>query len=376
MVSEKVSVIIFEGGQKRSAVEEFMVKVRQAVVLDNIEKMKAVSVLDDIRLYTNYQDLAEKAAALGINVNWRPRVKDFHFGKRLAGLVEKYHLNNVFYMGGAACPLIRPEELAFVGETLKREKNVVIVNNVQSPDMVAWSPGEAIRHIEPPGADNSLGYLLRKYGLRRVLIPNSAWINFDLDTPTDLMILARHPRAGQRTAAELAKFGFDYTRLDALKRLLATRNSEIGMYGRVGPVIVNWLNMHFMVRLRVFSEERGMKALGRLDRGEVTSLIGHFIDAVGFQKFFDYVAQVCDVMLFDTRVLFAHWKREVSENDRFNADIYRVSDIKDPQVRDFTQAAMECRVPVLLGGHSLVSGGLWALGEQIVAEQGRQSKPL
>jgi hypothetical protein len=336
--------------------------------------MRSVPEIDEIRLYTNHQDLAEAAAAIGAEVTWKPRVRDFHFGKRLTSLVEKHRLGNVFYMGGAACPLIRPEDLAFVGRTLKNEKNVVILNNVQSPDMVAWSPGSAIKSVEPPRTDNTLGWLLRRHGLRRVLIPNSAWVNFDLDTPTDLVILARHPAAGRRTTEVLATAGFDFSGVDALRRALATRNSEIGLFGRVGPVVINWLNMHFMVRLRVFSEERGMKALGRLDRGEVTSLIGRLIDDIGLTRFFEHAAGVCDVLLLDTRVLFAHWKREVSDSDRFNSDLLRPDEIADPLVRDLTRAAMECGVPVLLGGHCLVSGGLWVLGEQVVAEQGRKAK--
>ena len=41
----------------------------------------------------------------------------------------------------------------------------------------------------------------------------------------------------------------------------------------------------------------------------------------------------------------------------------RWDDIRDGFLRDFTQAAMQARVPVLLGGHSLMAGGLMALNE-------------
>jgi len=36
---------------------------------------------------------------------------------------------------------------------------------------------------------------------------------------------------------------------------------------------------------------------------------------------------------------------------------------RDPFLRDFTRAALEAPIPVLLGGHSLMSGGLMALNE-------------
>ena len=38
-------------------------------------------------------------------------------------------------------------------------------------------------------------------------------------------------------------------------------------------------------------------------------------------------------------------------------------EIRDPFIRAFTEAAMACPVPVVLGGHSLVSGGLPVLVE-------------
>ena len=35
----------------------------------------------------------------------------------------------------------------------------------------------------------------------------------------------------------------------------------------------------------------------------------------------------------------------------------------DPVVRDLTAAARAAPIPVVLGGHSLVAGGIWALAE-------------
>ena len=37
--------------------------------------------------------------------------------------------------------------------------------------------------------------------------------------------------------------------------------------------------------------------------------------------------------------------------------------IADPFVRHFTEAAMQAPIPIVLGGHSLVAGGLYALIE-------------
>jgi hypothetical protein len=39
-------------------------------------------------------------------------------------------------------------------------------------------------------------------------------------------------------------------------------------------------------------------------------------------------------------------------------------------VREFTRCAVSASIPVVLGGHSLVSGGLWLLAEALLEEKG------
>ena len=63
----------------------------------------------------------------------------------------------------------------------------------------------------------------------------------------------------------------------------------------------------------------------------------------------------------DDRVLWAARGNWPSPADRFNSDLLRPEDISDPFIQQFTSAAMSCPVPVVLGGHSLVSGGLRVL---------------
>ena len=49
--------------------------------------------------------------------------------------------------------------------------------------------------------------------------------------------------------------------------------------------------------------------------------------------------------------------------DRFHADLLMDAQVEDPFLRAFTAAARTAPVPVVLGGHSLVAGGLAALLE-------------
>ena len=79
----------------------------------------------------------------------------------------------------------------------------------------------------------------------------------------------------------LAGLPWDGWRLQAAVDVLARPGCEVALLGRVGPGVVSEINQRLQCRLRVFSEERGMKALGRLASRSVTSLLGHYYQAVG-----------------------------------------------------------------------------------------------
>jgi CTP:molybdopterin cytidylyltransferase MocA len=368
--SETVTALLFEGGQPRPGIEQTLVDLRKLVVLDNLEKLARVPTVDQVMLVSNYPDLVAAARELGVAVH-SPPPGPFHFGRTLQALIHAHRLENVICMGGAAAPLVGPEEFAALGTLLKEHKNVVAVNNVQSADIIAFTPARAIDRIDPPAEDNFLGYLLRESGLRRVLMPNSAWINFDLDTPADLMVMALLPRLGNRLADGLRRLNLDLSRLLLFKKLLRVKGSEIGLIGRVGTTVVSFLNQNFDVRVRVFSEERGMKALGRASRGEVVSVVGLVLERLGPEEFFGFLSRTCQAVLFDTRPVFAQLAPELTEEDRFHSDLGQAERIRHPFARELTRAAFEARIPVVLGGHTLVYGGLWALAEAVLEEAGK-----
>jgi len=364
VLHEPVSVVIFEGGRPRSPVEEEMAAVRKAVVLDTIETIGRAGEIDQVILCTNFPDLAREAASLGAVVDFKTR--KFRFGRRLLGVVERYRLRNVIYLGGPAAPLLREDDWCFLARQLRQRKNIVLQNNVQSPDIIAFTPAEALAAIPEPESDNELGFALRDLGLERVLLPNSARVNFDLDTPTDVLILRVTGRAGPRTMRVLDRLSWDDSRIRRVQQVMATPGAELVVAGRVGPSVVTYLNMNVPLRVRLFSEERGMKALGRQRRGEVVSLLGFLYERVGAREFFSLLGRCGQAVLLDSRVLFAHWKRDFSDWDRFQSDLGRYDLVKDAFLADFTRAAVESPVPTVLGGHCLVSGGLWLLAETLV----------
>lgn len=371
MSQEKpVSVVIFEGGDSQDTLVARLTEVRKQVTLDTIEKLGGVRGIDRIIVCTNYSDLATAAGRLGATIDYSGD-GPFHFGLRLTDIVRRFAIQRLLYMGGASCPIIAPAELQWAVDQVAAGDNVVVMNNTQSADIVGVAPAAAIERIAPPENDNFLGYLLREAGLQRILIPNSPRINYDLDTPTDYMVLSVLPWAGSRTAAAVRGLGFSTEAIDSLKRALMTHGAEIALIGRVGPTVIGFLNANFAVRTRVFSEERGMKALGRESKGQVRTLVGEFIDAVGPAEFFARLSSICSACLFDTRPYFAGLADRVSEHDRFNSDLGKLDEIRHSGVRRFTDAALSSPVKPLLGGHSLVSGGLWALAEAVLQEMGK-----
>ncbi|MFP4200693.1 MAG: hypothetical protein ACLFS8_04675 [Clostridia bacterium] len=362
MLKDRVVAVIFEGGNPRSDIEVKMSRVRKGVALDNMTKALDCPDIDGVILSTNFPDLGARAAEIGAQIDATDR--DFHFGRHLSWVVEEFGLDNVIYFGGAALPLMRIDDLTWVARRLKELKNVVVVNNAQSADLTAFTPASIIRHIDPPEADNFLGYLLREAGLRRVLIENSARINLDVDTPSDLMVLNRCRGVGPETRRALDEIDLPANPLDDAIDVFSRREHpypEVALIGRVGPAMMSVINANLPIRLRVFSEERGMKALRREAREEAISLIGFLIEELGPQKFFEYLGRICDLAIIDTRVLFAHLKLFPSAPDRFYSDLGMVERIGDPFIRRFTSAAGEAPIPVVLGGHSMVYGGLWAL---------------
>lgn len=365
----RTAAIIFEGGPPpENALQETLIGLRHAVTLDTVAKFCA-SGLDPVVLATNHPALAEAAAGLGARI-FDTRGPSFHFGRSLREAVRQSAADAVIYLSGAALPLIGQEEIDWICTALRRDEPTVVVNNVQSVDLVAWRPAAHLERVEPPENDNLLGWLLRETGMERVLLPNSAAVNFDLDTPTDYLILALSGGGGPRVREALRSAAWPDARLRAAADVLARELPEVALIGRVGSAIMEHFNRNLPVRLRVFSEERGMKALGREAAGLVRSVVADLLEDLGPERFFARLGETCDAVFFDTRVLFANRGRRVSEWDRFQSDLGAAEEIRDPFVRAFTRAALDCPVPVVLGGHSVVAGGLWVLADRAIALRG------
>jgi hypothetical protein len=95
------------------------------------------------------------------------------------------------------------------------------------------------------------------------------------------------------------------------------------------------------------------------------SILGELLDRDGPEAFAQTIARLADAAVIDTRVLMAHrhgadetaWP---SSEDRFASDLLLGASIADPWLRALTASAAAAPPdgPILLGGHTLVNGGL------------------
>ena len=112
-----------------------------------------------------------------------------------------------------------------------------------------------------------------------------------------------------------------------------------------------------------------MVSSGRQARGEVHSLLAAYIEEVGLPRFFELLSQWADAAFIDTRVLLAHHGRWPEASTRFASDLGRVADVEDEWLRAFTAAASAAAIPVILGGHGLMAGDLFAFSEILAAQR-------
>ena len=362
MSVETLPLLIMTGVSEGSKPERMVSRTRQAITLDLVERALTVPSLRPVVVATNSPALARRLDGYPILVDQDPPGESFHFGQRLAGLIEKYAMERCFYLGGGAGPLLTASDMAAIAEAILAADQQIVTNNFYSSDFVAFAPTSALKGQPPPDSDNELAWLLGEDARLPIReLPRTGATQFDVDTPVDLFTLASHPGAGPHTRAYLDSLALDLSHLNAAQALMLDREATILVAGRVSSATWSYLERETACSTRVLSEERGMRASGRQARHEVRSLLGYYLEAVGLEAFFETLATMGQALFLDNRVLFAHRGMWPSAADRFHSDLRQPEHVTDPFVRALTEAAIAAPVPVIMGGHSLVAGGMYAL---------------
>lgn len=360
-------LVVFLGGMAGSPIEDLLGRALAEAALDLLQEALGTGAFAGALLVSDSDALVGR---LPTGVTFDRDSEPFHFGRRLAQVIERYAIERPVYVGAGGVPLMRGSDLAAVAQRLREAERLVISNNYFSADLVAFTPGDAILRIQPPASDNLLPRLLHdQAGLASEPLPRAGATQFNVDSPADLAVLKVTGGAGPNLSRFLDDFEADLSPYRDLMRCLVDPKAELLLAGRVGSQVWPYLESETACRLRVYSEERGMQAAGRDASGAARSLLAFHLREVGCARFFAELAELADAACIDTRPLFAHLGVRASRGDRFWSDLRCPERIGDPFLREFTAAAREAPLPVLLGGHSLLSGGLMLLNEAAWREE-------
>ncbi len=354
--------LIFLGSAGSSSAERLVHGAQEAAGVDVAGLLRAAGV-ERLMLVTDAEQRDPRFAALGVEVEVGGG--EFHFGRRLVELIARHQLEKVVYFGAGSAPLADAGSVqSLVERVTGAEGPLVVANNIHSADFCAFTHAQRVPTLDPlPEVDNNLAWRLREEGFTAEELRRSTATLFDIDTPTDVLVLSLHQGAGPAVAEFLARQTLDLHRLEQAMTTIISRDTQMVVCGRISSHVWAYLETETACGVRVLAEERGMKASGRDVRGEAVSLLGLLMEARGFDRAFADLGRLGQVAFVDSRVLFAHFKCWPSDAERFASDLLDWQAIENPLAREFTRAAAETSTSVILGGHSLVSGGLMALVE-------------
>jgi len=345
-------------------------KARQAAALDTLLAAQATGLFDQLIVATNDSMWASELPLEAV-VDLDDAHQSFHFGRRLAHVIDTYGLTHVLYMGAGAAPLIETADLAAIAQEILAAENLIVTNNLHSSDWAAFTPAAILAaYTHRVERDNALAWVLyREAGLPVRSRPPTAASRLDIDTPADLLVLSLHPRCGPQLAAQLGEQALDTGQLQRALAVLSAEGKHVIVSGRVASSTWAAMERGTLCWVRLFAEERGMVASGRQAAGEARSLLGAYLDQVGMDRFFQTLCEWSDAVFMDNRVIMAHRGLWPASEERFASDLGWVDRVDDPFLQEFTAAAQGASIPIILGGHSLVSGGLLAIVDMIGGHQ-------
>jgi hypothetical protein len=320
------------------------------------------------------------AGTIRIETEWQPGRS---FGAVLADHAPT--AGGLVVMGSGAVARLNASDARQLVAAAAGGSRVALTNNLYSSDICAIGQAAALRDLPPLPTDNALPRWLEEQGGYAVVeLAGRDRLALDLDSPLDVALAAVAPRA-PRWLRELADAGgIAVPRGDDLRRLAADSRRELLVFGRAGSPTLRWLERNVRCRVRFLAEERGLRAATGLASGVITTApdavrppratIGRLLAERGPAALAEVVSELADGAILDTRVLLADrlgaderaWP---SAADRFASDLLRPDEVADPWLRELTVSAAASRLPIVLGGHTLVGPGVAILLAGVTARR-------
>ena len=326
-------------------------------------------------------DLSWRLGRLGAAVAPLPSAPadGFHWGRWVTAAARQAldeaagPVDAVGYAGAGATCLAGDEALDALLSPIPGE---VVANNRFSADafVVAGDLPRALGALAACDSDNAAPRALHEAGFAWRDLGATPWARFDLDTTLDLSLLRLATRLdGTRplddsVAAflEMARLpggaALEVPHLERIGAVIRDRSAELVVAGRVPGATMAELETEAACRVRAFVEERGMRSAR--GTGSPRSLLAAFMARTSPAELVAELAGMGDAVVLDSRVLMAARAGSADtrawppEEERFASDFGDASRISTPWLRELVEAAAGAAVPVLMGGHALVSDGL------------------
>ncbi|MGA9534221.1 MAG: hypothetical protein WBR18_16000 [Anaerolineales bacterium] len=366
-MNRRIRCLLMLGPAGTSRPEQWLGHAKLAAAVDLAQRLSELPQVEAVEALVADREQAKALAAVAGVVRLSSS-DDFHFGRALTAWAQESGDGPLAYFGGAGAPLLNGAMLATVLDSaVAASDGACWVNNLHSSDWcVFWPTAGILECIQRQAVDNALGWgIAAEGGIDVKTLPVSAASRADIDTPIDPYMLENHPGVGhhlRQFLVEQADPGLR-ARVRAIADLLQREGSSLAVIGRSSSRVWSELEGRTHVWVRMIVEERGMVASGRLGRGEVRSMLADWVQSVGPQAAVRSLAGMVDGALWDTRVWMGAVGRWPSAKDRFAADLGWLDEIESDDLQGLTAAIREAEIPILTGGHGVVSGGILALIE-------------
>jgi len=276
------------------------------------------------------------------------------------------------WVGAGALALLADEALDALVSPIAGE---VVTNNRFSSDafVVAGDLSAALGVLAGLGADNGAPRALEAADFTVRDLSGAPWTRFDIDTPLDLALLRLATRLPGTRSLDPAISAFlegaqlpggqplMISRVDEVLAVLRNRNAELVVAGRVPSSSFAYLEEQAACRVRLFVEERGMRAAAA---NRPRSLLADWVTERGATSIVDRLMELGNAVILDTRVVMAALVGSAdpavwpAPEERFASDFADPAPVTSTWLRELTTAAASASVPFVLGGHTLVSDGL------------------
>jgi len=325
-------------------------------------------------------ELSQRLAHQGAAVQLIPpgEAGPFHWGSSYAGAARAAldkagdRVDALGWVGAGALALLADEGLDTLLSPIAGE---VVTNNRFSSDafVVAGDLRAALDVLAGLGADNGAPRALEAAGFTVRDLSDAPWTRFDVDTPLDLALLRLATRLPGMRAIDPALGAFlegaqlpggrplAIPRVDEVFTVLRNRNAELVVAGRVPSSSFAYLEEQAACRIRLFVEERGMRAA---PANRPRSLLADWVTERGAAALVERLMDLGNAVIIDTRVIMAALVGSAdpavwpAPEDRFASDFADPTPVSADWLRELTTAAASASVPFMLGAHTLVSDGL------------------